>query len=66
MLWLAWAPGLGAPYGGGAGALPFAGPGFVAGHAWPVRRRWRVLGGLAWCRLVLRGGESPTLHGSAV
>ena len=44
--------------GGGAGAPPFAGPGLIA-QVGPVRRCWRVLGGLAWCRLVLGGGEVP-------
>ena len=48
--------------GGGAGAPPSAGPGLVAGRVGPVRRYRRVLGGLAWCRLVLEGGESPALH----
>ena len=51
--------GVGAPCRGGAGAPPFAGPGLVAGRAWPVRRCRRVLEGLAWCRLVLGGGEVP-------
>ena len=50
--------------GGGAAAPPFAGPGLVA-RVGPVRRRRRVLGGFAWCRLVLGGGGSPVVHGSA-
>ena len=33
--------------GGGAGAPPFAGPRLIA-RVGPVRRRWRVPGGLAW------------------
>ena len=41
--------------GGGAGAPPFAGPGLIA-RVEVVRRCWRVLGGFAWCRLVLGGG----------
>ena len=49
------APGLASPCGGGAGAPPFAGPAFVAGRVGPVRRCRRVLGGLAWCCLVLGG-----------
>ena len=57
-LWGARAPGVGAPCRGGAGVPPFAGPGLIAGRAWPVRRCRRVLGGLAWCRLV-RGGGVP-------
>ena len=55
-MWGVWALGVGMPCGGGAGAPPFAGPGLVAGVA-PVKRCRRVLGGLAWCRLVLGGGE---------
>ena len=49
------------PRRGGGRAPPFAGTGLVAGRAGPVRRRRRVLGGLAWCRLVLEegGGEVP-------
>ena len=44
---------------GGGGPLLFAGPGLIA-RVGPVRRRRRVLGGLAWCRLVLGvGGEPP-------
>ena len=43
------------PAGGGAEAPPFAGPGLIA-RVGPVRRRWRPLGGLARCRLVLGGG----------
>ena len=54
--------GLAAPCGGGAGAPPFAGPGLVAGRVRPVRRCRRVLGGLAWCRLVLGGGGGAALH----
>ena len=50
---------MGAPCGGGAGAPPFAGPGLVAGRDGLVRRCWRFLGGLTWCRLVLGGGGSP-------
>ena len=41
--------------GGGAGAPPFTGQGLIA-RVGPVRRLLRVLGGLAWCRLVLGGG----------
>ena len=44
----------GAPCGGGAEALPFAGSGLVA-QVGPVRWRRRVLGGLARRRLVLGG-----------
>ena len=44
--------------GGGAGALLFAGPGLIA-RVGPVRRCRRVLGGLAWCHLVLGGGGGP-------
>ena len=55
-MWGVWVPGASVPHGGGAGALPFAGPGLIA-RVGPVRRRRRVLGGLAWCRLVLGGGE---------
>ena len=40
--------------GGGAGAMPFAGPGLV-GRVGTVRRCWRVLRGLAQRRLVLGG-----------
>ena len=54
-MWGVWAPGASVPCGGGAGAPPFAGPGLIA-RIGPVRRRRRVLGGLAWCRLVLGGG----------
>ena len=50
--------------GGGAGAPPFAGSGLIA-RVGPVRSRRRVLGGFAWCRLVLGGGGSPVVHGSA-
>ena len=50
-----WAPGASVPCGGGAGAPPFAGPGLIA-RVGPVRRRGRVLGGFARCRLVLGGG----------
>ena len=58
----AWTLGVGAACRGGVGAPPFAGAGLVAGQARPVRRCRRVLGGLAWCHLVLRGGggESPS------
>ena len=45
--------------GGGVGAPPFAGPGLFAARVGPVRRCWRVLGCLAWCCLVLRGGGIP-------
>ena len=48
------------PCGGGAGAPPFAGRGLIA-RVGPVRRRRQVLGGLAWCRLVLGGGGGPPL-----
>ena len=55
-----WAPRASVPCGGGAGAPPFAGPGLIA-RVGPVRRRWRVLGGFAWCRLVGGGeGGSPS------
>ena len=54
-MWGVWAPGANVPCGGGAGAPPFAGPGLIA-RVGPVRRRGRVLGGFAWCRLVLGGG----------
>ena len=54
-MWGVWAPGASVPCGGGAGAPPFAGPGLIA-RVRPVRRRRRVLGGFAWCRLVLGGG----------
>ena len=59
------APVASVPCGGGAGAPPFAGPGLIA-RVRPVRRRQRVLGGLAWCRLVLGGGGKfpcrPWIH----
>ena len=55
-MWGVWAPGASVPCGGGAGAPPCAGPGLIA-RVGPVRGRRRVLGGFAWCRLVLRGGE---------
>ena len=45
---------MGAPCGGGAEAPPFAGPGLV-GQVGPVKRRRRVLGGLARRCLVLGG-----------
>ena len=51
--------------GRGAGALQFAGLGLIA-PVGPVRRCRRVLGGLVWCCLVLGGGGSPVLHGSAI
>ena len=52
--------GSGCTGGGGGGAPPLAGPGLVAGRVGPVRRRRRVLGGLARCRLALgMGGEVP-------
>ena len=54
-MWGMWAPGASVPCRGGAGAPPFAGRGLIAGVG-PVRRRRRVLEGLAWCRLVLGGG----------
>ena len=54
-MWGVWAPGASGRCGEGAGAPPFAGPGLIA-QVGPVRRRRRVLGGLAWCRLVLGGG----------
>ena len=54
-VWGVWATGASVPCVGGAGAPPFAGPGLIA-RVGPVRRRRRVLGGLAWCRLVLGGG----------
>ena len=57
-VWGVWAPGASVPCGGGAGAPPFAGPGLIA-QVGPARRCRRVLGGLAWCRLVLGGGEVP-------
>ena len=57
-MWGVWAPGVGVPCGGGAGAPPFAGLGLVA-RVGPVRRCRGVLGGLAWCRLVLGGGGVP-------
>ena len=46
------------PCGGGAGAPLFAGPGLIS-RVGPARRRRRVLGGFAWCRLVLGGGGGP-------
>ena len=57
-MWGVWVPGASVPCGGGAGVPPFGGPGLIA-RIRPVRRRRRVLGGLAWCRLVLggRGGK---------
>ena len=59
MVWGVWAPWASVLCGGGAGAPPFAGPGLIA-RVRPVRRRRRVLGGFAWCCLVLgRGGEVP-------
>ena len=57
-MWEVWAPWANVPCGGGAGAPPFVGPGLIA-RVGPVRRRRRVLGGFAWCRLVLRGGGGP-------
>ena len=54
-----WAPGASVPCGRGVKVLPFAGPGLIA-RVGPVRRRRRVLGGLAWCRLVLGGGGPPS------
>ena len=57
-VWGEWAPGAGLSCGGGAGAPPFAGPGLIA-RVGPVRRRRRVLGGFAWCCLVLKRGEDP-------
>ena len=56
-MWGVWAPGASVQCGGGAGAPPFAGPGLIA-RVGPVRRRRRVLAGLAWCCLV-RGGGVP-------
>ena len=56
MVWGVSAPGASVPCGGGAGAPPFARPGLIA-RVGPVRRRRRVLGGLAWYRLV--PGEVP-------
>ena len=55
MVWGMWAPAVSLPCRGGAGVLPFVGPGLIA-RVGPVRRRQLVLGGLAWCRLVLGGG----------
>ena len=55
-MWGVWAPGVGAPCGGGAGAPLFAGQGLVA-QVEPVRRCRRVLGGFPWCCLVLGGGR---------
>ena len=65
-MWGVWEPGASVPCRGGVGAPPFAGPGLIA-RVGPVRRRWRVLGGLAWCCLVLGGGgwRSPVVHGFA-
>ena len=54
-VWGVWAQEMGALCEGGAGVSPFGGPGLVA-QVRAVRRCWRVLGGLAWCRLVLGGG----------
>ena len=54
-MWGVWALGASVPCGGGAGAPPFPGPGLIA-RVRPVRRRRRVLGGLAWSRLVQGGG----------
>ena len=56
-MWGVWAPGVGVPCagGGGVGGPAFAGPGLVA-RAGPVKRCERVLGGFAWCPLVLGGG----------
>ena len=48
----------------GGGAPPFAGPGLIA-RVGPVRRCWRVLGGFAWCCLVLGRGGSPVVDESA-
>ena len=53
-MWGVWAPGASVPCGGGAGVPLFAGPGLIA-RVGPVSSRRRVLGGLAWCRLVLEG-----------
>ena len=49
-------------FGGEEGAPPFAEPGLVAGRAWPVRGRWRVLGDPAWCCLVLGGVGGGVPH----
>ena len=54
-MWGVWVPGASVPCGGGAGAPPFAGPGLIA-RVGPVKRRRRVLGGFAWCRLLPGGG----------
>ena len=66
MVWGVCAPWASVSCGGGAGVLQFAGPGLIA-RVGPVRRRRRVLGGFAWCRLILEGegGRSPVVHGSA-
>ena len=58
MVWGVWAPWASVSSGGGAGAPPFARPGLIA-RVGPVRGRRRVLGGFAWCRLVLGGGGVP-------
>ena len=63
-MWGVLAPVASVPCGGGAGSPLFAGPGLIA-RVGPVRRRRRVLGGFTWCRLVLGGGRSPVVHGSA-
>ena len=55
MVWGVWAPRASLLCGGVAGAPLFAGPGLIA-RVGPVKRRRRVLGGFAWCRLVLGGG----------
>ena len=60
-MWGVWAPGASVPCGGGAGAVPFARLGLIA-RVGPVRRRRRVLGGLAWCRLVPGGGREVPRH----
>ena len=59
-MWGVWAPGASVPCGKGAGAPPFAGPGLIA-RVGLVKRCRRVLGGLAWRRLVLGegGGGGP-------
>ena len=41
---------------GGSGSAAVCGTRGLIARVGPVRRRWRVLGGLAWCRLVPDGG----------
>ena len=64
-MWVGWAPEASVLCGGGAGVPLFAGPGLIA-RVGAVRGCGRVLGGFAWCCLVLGGGGgSLVVQGSA-